>query len=205
MEAAREPNDFPWHLYITKYVINSQGNREHEGLNFACGGVLLNKRFAISAAHCFEPKGQQVSIYLISFLIQRKFSVRWIDRLYLHADCRALVYIFALLWIAGIHLEGWGRVAQSLRRSHKFRGWRRLSGSLGSQEETDHVPRLQQGNQGSRLRHPGAGSRNKAQPSLCYASLFSNTPSRAKYDGHRNWMGENFRQVHCTLHTKMTQ
>ena len=89
MEAAREPNDFPWHLYITRWVILPQGNRENMGPNSACGGVLLNKRFAISAAHCFEPKGQQVSIYPISFFIQRKFSVRRIDRLYQHAPvCR---------------------------------------------------------------------------------------------------------------------
>ena len=38
-----EPHAFPWQLYIQ--IVDHGGE---------CGGVLLNKRFGISAMHCFK-------------------------------------------------------------------------------------------------------------------------------------------------------
>ena len=71
---AREPNDFPWQLHITTWVItNAEGHKEQTPM--ACGGVLLNKRFAISAAHCFMPQEvgynvmENVSISQINLVI----------------------------------------------------------------------------------------------------------------------------------------
>ena len=46
------PNSFPWQLFIRIF-----GTKVHEFTNrrmqFKCGGSLLNKKFGLSAMHCF--------------------------------------------------------------------------------------------------------------------------------------------------------
>ena len=44
------PNSFPWQLFVRIYGPKSKTGRKQQ---FKCGGALLNKKFGISAMHCF--------------------------------------------------------------------------------------------------------------------------------------------------------
>ena len=47
------PNSFPWQLFIR---INGTRIRRGRRQQFRCGGALLNRKFGISAMHCFWPR-----------------------------------------------------------------------------------------------------------------------------------------------------
>ena len=47
------PNSFPWQLFIR---INGTRTRRGRRQQFRCGGALLNRKFGISAMHCFWPR-----------------------------------------------------------------------------------------------------------------------------------------------------
>ena len=47
------PNSFPWQLFIR---INGTRIRRGRRQQFRCGGAILNRKFGISAMHCFWPR-----------------------------------------------------------------------------------------------------------------------------------------------------
>lgn len=53
------PHQFPWMVYMKLYYIPL--HEWQKSMTNVCDGTLINNRWIISAAHCFEPNGYNLS------------------------------------------------------------------------------------------------------------------------------------------------